>query len=82
MNTTKTLILAAFAAMSVGMGAAMAQENAGGDGSYEARELARLNRVLMSKVATPLHHEPQAGSSDYSTANNSTVLLGGDGNGR
>jgi hypothetical protein len=81
MNTKKTLILAAFAAMSVGMGAAMAQESAGGAGSYEAQELAKLNSVLMSKVATPPHHESQAGSSDYGTVNNSADLLGGDGNG-
>lgn len=78
---TKKLILAAVAAMSVGMGSAMAQESAGGVNAmpYQTQELAKLNQVLMSKAATT-RHEPQFGSSDYNkTAPLTQVLQGSDG---
>jgi hypothetical protein len=83
MNTKKILILATLAAISVGMGSAMAQESAGGVNAmpYETQELTKLNQVLMSKAATT-RHEPQFGSSDYSTVTNSPVLQGSDGSGR
>jgi hypothetical protein len=84
MNTTKTLILAGFAAMSVGMGAAVAQESAGGvnAGPYETQQLAKLTQILAAKAAATPHRELQFGSSDFRAMGNSPVLQGGDGNGR
>jgi hypothetical protein len=83
MNSTKTLILAAFAVMSVGMGAAMAQESAGGvnAGPYETQQLAKLTQILVAKAAATPHRALQYGSSDFSNIGNSPVLQGGDGTG-
>jgi hypothetical protein len=83
MNTTKTLLLAAFTAISVGMGAAMAQETPGGVGfgPYETEQLAKLTRAFEAKAAAQ-RQQPQYGSSDVRAMTIAPVLQGGDGGGR
>ena len=60
MNTTKTLALAALAALSIGVGTAMAQD--GGGGSFPDFQ---SQRVLQQRVLTPT---VQSGSSDFEPA--------------
>ena len=89
MKTTKTLMLAAVAAMSIGIGAAMAQESAGGVDAmpYETMQLNLANQAAAnaanSQAAYNAAHAPQYGSSDATTARIVPVptLLGADGNG-
>jgi hypothetical protein len=86
MKITKSLMLAAVTALSLGVGTAMAQESAGGvnAGPYET---AQLNKMLAqqtaaanARAATASIHAPQFGSSDRTSTTNWTVL-GADGNG-
>jgi hypothetical protein len=91
MRTTKALMLAAVTALSLGVGAAMAQESqesAGArPGPYEAMELkqmlARQAAAGNRSAEAAAHREPQYGSSD--SANKTVwpvpVLQGGDGSG-
>jgi hypothetical protein len=59
MKTTRTLMLAAVAALSLGVGSAMAQ---GGDaGPFPDFQ---SQRVLQQRVLTPTANDPQSGSSD------------------
>ena len=89
MKTTKTLMLAAVAALSLGVGTAMAQESAGGVDAlpYETMQLhqARQSAAIAgnSQAAYDAAHAPQYGSSDVTTPRNVLVppLLGADGNG-
>jgi hypothetical protein len=85
MNTIKTLILAAVTALSLGAGAAMAQESAGGyiAGPFEQQELLNNSRAV-TPGATRVHAgvsnvAPQYGSADRSNVSSWPVLEGGDG---
>jgi hypothetical protein len=84
MKTTKTLMLAALTALSLGVGTAMAQESAGGvgDGPWETHE---LNVLLAGQraAAAANAHAPQYGSSDRATTANPPApdLEGADGGG-
>jgi hypothetical protein len=86
MNTSKTLMLAAVAAMGLGIGTAMAQESAGGfiAGPMEQRELLAESQEYGAQVKSALAaqaNQPQYGSSDRTNQSNWPVLEGGDGNG-
>jgi len=63
MKTTKTLALAALAALSLGVGTALAQD--GGGGSFPDYQ---SQRVLQQRVLTPT--AVQSGSSDIETPAN------------
>jgi hypothetical protein len=82
MKNTKTLMLAALTALSLGVGTAMAQESAGGVGSYETEQ---LNKLLAGQHAAAAANAdaPQYGSSDRTDTSNRLVpvLTGGDGSG-
>jgi hypothetical protein len=87
MTTTKTLLLAGFAALSLGVGAAMAQESPG-DGyvsPYQMQQLPASRAVPAAMqaghaAATPASDLPvQYGSSDHASVNDWQVLQGGDG---
>ena len=82
MTTTKSLMIAALAALSLGVGTAMAQESAGGAG-FGPYETSQLNKILAQQPAAVTAHAPQYGSSDVaqSTYWPTPVLQGGDGNG-
>ena len=79
MSNTKTLMLAAVAALSLGVGSAMAQESA--DGAFF------LNQSPAPAQAAPARHQamPQAGSSDVDQSRAplylQQTLIGQDGNG-
>ena len=80
MTNTKTLMLAAVAALSLGIGSAMAQESPGGSDANNQPTFAPLGH------AAPLSSHPQAGSSDVDQARaplypQQQTLIGGDGNG-
>jgi hypothetical protein len=80
MKTTKSLMLAALAALSLGVGTAMAQESSGAPGPYET---AQLNQMLAAQHAAALaasNHAPQYGSSERPVFPVPT-LQGGDGSG-
>jgi hypothetical protein len=83
MTNTKSLILAAAAALSVGLGTvAMAQESAGGyiAGPFEQQRLLNLGRH--SLAAPAVNAAPQFGAADRtSTISSWPVLEGGDGAG-
>jgi hypothetical protein len=81
MTNTKTLMLAAVAALSLGVGTAMAQESAGGyiAGPFEQREL--LIKSHHAATAPTVTAEPQYGSSDRAGTTTWPVLQGADGNG-
>ena len=89
MKTTRTLMLAAATVLSLGVGAAMAQESAGGVDAmpYETMQLnqARQSAAIAgnSQAAYNAAHAPQYGSSDVTTTRTVPVptLLGADGNG-
>jgi hypothetical protein len=71
MNTTKTLMLAAVAALTIGAGTAMAQEGGNGDTLAPYWTLARQADAL--KVAQAREAaRVQAGSSDVGTARSRT----------
>ena len=82
MTTTKSLMLAALAALSLGVGSAMAQESAGGVG-FGPYETSQLNKILAQQAAAAKAHVPQYGSSDTTKTTYwpTPVLQGGDGNG-
>jgi hypothetical protein len=81
MTNTKSLMLAAVAALSLGVGTAMAQESAGGyiAGPFEQREL--LIKSHHTAAAPITNGESQYGSSDRASATTWPVLQGADGNG-
>ncbi len=85
MTTTKTLMLAALTALSLGAGAAMAQESPGGVGSGPY-EMQQLNKALatyhanVAQAASTANRTPQYGSSDR-PAYPVPTLEGSDGNG-
>jgi curli biogenesis system outer membrane secretion channel CsgG len=86
MKTSKTLMLAAVAAMAVGIGAAMAQESSGGyiAGPMEQRELLAQSQAYGARVKSALAaqaNQPQYGSSDRTNESIWPALQGGDGNG-
>jgi hypothetical protein len=82
-------MLAGLAALSLGVGTAMAQESAGGaNASYENQQLLAMERAAASQVATghvapTFNFAPQYGSSDRTNVSNwpVPVLTGGDGSG-
>ena len=82
MTTTKSLMFAALAALSLGVGTAMAQESAGGVG-FGPYETMQLNKILAQQAAAAKAHAPRYGSSDATntTSSPTPVLLGGDGSG-
>jgi hypothetical protein len=85
MTNFKSLMLAAVAALSLGVGSAMAQESAGGvnAGPFETLEL--HNALGANRYASPLTAQPQAGSSDVDQYRTPVLpqqsLIGADGNG-
>jgi len=93
MKTTKILALAALAALSLGVGTAMAQESAGGyiASPFEQRELLAQSHAYGDRVTAALaapsaaaNAAPQYGSSDSTSTTTTTawpVLQGGDGSG-
>jgi hypothetical protein len=85
MTTSKLLMLAALAALSLGVGTAMAQESAGGvnAGPYETAQLNRMlaQQAVDARAATTSTRAPQFGSSDRINTSNWAVLQGGDGSG-
>jgi hypothetical protein len=91
MSTTKTLMLTALTVLSLGAGAAMAQESAGGyiAGPFEQRELLNSGRAATSGAAIHADTQaapasqvaPQYGSSDRVNLDSWPVLEGGDGAG-
>jgi hypothetical protein len=89
MKTTRTLMLATVAALSLGAGVAMAQESGGGyiAGPNEQRELLAQSRDYGAQVAramgAPTSTTTQYGSSDRpsTSVSNWPALQGGDGSG-
>ena len=85
MSTTKTLVLAALTALTLGTGAAMAQESGGGVGS-EPYVMQQLSKALATfhateaQAASTANRTPQYGSSDR-PAYPVPTLEGSDGNG-
>jgi hypothetical protein len=85
MTNIKTLTIAAVTALSLGFGAAMAQESAGGVGfgPYETQQLERALSGIHH--AAPVMADPQAGSSDFDQTRAPVyprqTLFGQDGNG-
>jgi hypothetical protein len=83
MNISKTLMLAAVTALSLGAGSAMAQESAGGvnAGPYETSELQQMYaRYATARPAQTSAVEVQSGSSDgIATSNPLPTLEGGGG---
>jgi hypothetical protein len=83
----KTLILATFAALSLGVGAATAQESAGGyiAGPYEAQQPAVTLKATTSHTSGPGVTAPRVttlyGSSNRTPISDWPVLQGSDGNG-
>ena len=80
MNTTRTLLLAGFAALSLGAASAMAQESAGGFilGPYDQQNTTRTAPARSGTVLN-LHQAPQYGSADHRVTTDWPVLQGGDG---
>lgn len=84
MNITKTLLLAGFAALSLGAGAAMAQESPGGylAGPYDQSTAGAVQTAPAFRYgpsAMNVGQSPQYGSADHSVSNPSPVLEGSDG---
>jgi hypothetical protein len=83
MTNIKTLTLAAVAALSLGIGTAMAQESSGAVGPYERLQLERALSGIHH--ASPVTSLPQAGSSDFDQIRAPVypqqTLFGQDGNG-
>ena len=85
MTNLKSLMLATVAALSVGVGSAMAQESAGGvnAGPFETLQLERA--LGAGSHLAPLMAQPQAGSSDVEQYRTPVypqqTLIGADGNG-
>jgi hypothetical protein len=85
MTNFKSLMLAAAAVLSLGVGSAMAQESAGGvnAGPWETLQLQR--ELNGTHQFTPLSAQPQAGSSDVeqyrAPVRLQQNLIGADGNG-
>ncbi len=85
MTNFKSLMLAAAAALSLGVGSAMAQESAGGvnAGPFETRQLERA--LGAGQQVVPMTAQPQAGSSDVEQYRAPVfpqqTLIGADGNG-
>jgi hypothetical protein len=83
MNTTRTLLLAGFAALSLGVGSAMAQESAGGyiAGPYDQQTTGTVRTPVMhyGPQATVTDQAPQYGSADRAPVSNWPVMQGGDG---
>ena len=84
MTTTKSLVIAALAALSLGVGTAMAQESAGGVG-FGPYETDQLNKIMAQWAPSKTHDNfgvrrqaPQAGSSDVTYWPTQQVLQGGD----
>jgi hypothetical protein len=88
MTSTKTLVLAAVTALSLGVGTAMAQESAGGvnGGPNETalfnKALARQARPSAAPTDAAPPNVPQYGSSDRSNVSMWWGLAGRDGGGR
>jgi hypothetical protein len=82
MTNSKTLMLAAVAALSLGIGSAIAQESAGG---ADVNSQPAFPDIAPAPHAAPLVAQPQAGSSDVDQARTPVypqqTLIGGDGNG-
>ena len=83
MTNTKSLMLAAMAALSLGIGSAMAEgESAGG---ADVSSQPAFPGVAPMRHAAPFSSQPQAGSSDVdmmrAPAYPQQTLIGGDGNG-
>jgi hypothetical protein len=80
MTNTKTLMLAAAAALSLGVGTAMAQD--GPDSSFPLEQQHQLTTPA-GQQAVPMSSQPQAGSSDVerAPAYPAPTLIGGDGSG-
>ena len=80
MTNTKSLILAAVAALSLGVGSAMAQESAGG---ADVNSQPAFPGVAPLRHTAPTASQPQAGSSDFDQARAplylQQTLIGGDG---
>jgi hypothetical protein len=86
MTTTKTLVLAALTALSLGAGTAMAQESGGGyiAGPSEQRSLLAQSQAYGTQVKAALAthaNAPQYGSSDRTSVTTWPALQGGDGSG-
>ena len=80
MNSTKTLMLAAAAVLSIGVGGAMAQESAGG---FIADNPNAIPAATATYRHVSMNAQPQAGSSDVEQAPlvQQPALYGGAGNG-
>jgi hypothetical protein len=83
MTNIKTRMLTAVAALSLGIGPAIAQESPGG---ADVNSQPAFPGVAPLRHAAPLSSQPQAGSSDVDTARapmypRQQTLIGGDGNG-
>lgn len=78
MTKIKTLMLAAAAALSLGVGTAMAQD--GPDSSFPL-EMQRQLTTPAGKQAVPMSSQPQAGSSDveHAPVYPAPTSIGGDG---
>jgi hypothetical protein len=86
MTTTKTLMLAALTALSLGAGTATAQESGGGyiAGPSEQRSLLAQSQVHRAQVKSALATHADAtqyGSSDRTSVTDWPALQGGDGSG-
>jgi hypothetical protein len=83
MTNIKVLTLAAVAALSLGIGTAMAQESSGAVGPYETLQLERALSGM--RHAAPVMADPEAGSSDFDQIRAPVypqqTLFGQDGNG-
>jgi len=71
MNTTKTLMLAAFAALSLGAGSAMAQE--GGGPSMPTIDFWQAKALVAEHAQAASPNTVQSGSSDTDTRSSGTV---------
>lgn len=86
MQTTKTLALAALAALSLGIGTALAEGETPGGVGVGPWETQQLNRILAqqaghSRNAAVITQTPQYGASDAMSRIPYPVLEGGEGNG-
>ena len=73
MTTTKTLMLAAFAALSLGVGTAMAQEHEGGGPSYTDIDYWAPSTIAARQAQATGAGQVQAGSSDVTTTRSKAV---------
>jgi hypothetical protein len=82
MTNTKTLLLAGFAALSMGVGTAMAQESAGGyiAGPFDQQNTRSVPAFRSGSEAQTLSQTPQYGGADHTVTSSWPVLEGGDGN--